>query len=66
MKTRRRIIVYIATSADGYIARLDGDVERLNRRPRDSITRSRNSKPRWVTRCIATLCSVIFSIPRFT
>lgn len=30
----RRIIVYIATSADGYIARPDGDVEWLNRRPR--------------------------------
>ena len=34
MKTTRRIIVYIATSADGYIARPDGDVEWLNRRPR--------------------------------
>jgi dihydrofolate reductase len=33
MKTKRRIIVYIATSADGYIARPDGDVEWLNRRP---------------------------------
>lgn len=33
MKSRRKIIVYIATSADGYIARLDGDVEWLNRRP---------------------------------
>jgi dihydrofolate reductase len=32
----RRIIVFIATSADGYIARLDGDVEWLNRRPRTS------------------------------
>jgi dihydrofolate reductase len=32
--TRRKIIVYIATSADGYIARPDGDVEWLNRRPR--------------------------------
>lgn len=31
----RRIIVYIATSADGYIARPDGDVDWLNRpRPR--------------------------------
>ena len=30
---RRKIIVYIATSADGYIARPDGDVEWLNRRP---------------------------------
>jgi dihydrofolate reductase len=30
----RKIIAYIATSADGYIARLDGDVEWLNRRPR--------------------------------
>jgi dihydrofolate reductase len=34
MKARRRIIVYIATSADGYIARPDGDVEWLNRRAR--------------------------------
>ena len=33
MKTGRKIIVYIATSADGYIARPDGDVEWLNRRP---------------------------------
>jgi dihydrofolate reductase len=33
MKARRRIIVYIATSADGYIARPDGGVEWLNRRP---------------------------------
>jgi dihydrofolate reductase len=34
MKAQRKIIVYIATSADGYIARPDGDVEWLNRRPR--------------------------------
>jgi dihydrofolate reductase len=34
MKARRKIIVYIATSTDGYIARPDGDVEWLNRRPR--------------------------------
>ena len=34
MGTKRKIIVYIATSADGYIARPDGDVEWLNRRPR--------------------------------
>ncbi len=33
MTQRRKIIVYIATSADGYIARPDGDVEWLNRRP---------------------------------
>src|ERR1051326_7308966 len=33
MKSRRKIIVYIATSADGYIARPDGDVEWLNRMP---------------------------------
>ena len=33
MNRRRQIIVYIATSADGYIARPDGDVEWLNRRP---------------------------------
>ncbi len=32
-KARRKIIVYIATSADGYIARPDGDVEWLNRLP---------------------------------
>lgn len=30
---RRKIIVYIAASADGFIARPDGDVEWLNRRP---------------------------------
>jgi dihydrofolate reductase len=30
----RKVIVNIATSADGYIARPDGDVEWLNRRPR--------------------------------
>jgi dihydrofolate reductase len=29
----RKIIVFIAASADGYIARPDGDVEWLNRRP---------------------------------
>jgi dihydrofolate reductase len=34
MKARRKIIVFIATSADGYIARPDGDVEWLNRLPR--------------------------------
>lgn len=33
MKSRRKIIVYIAISTDGYIARPDGDVEWLNRRP---------------------------------
>ncbi|HWC18571.1 MAG TPA: dihydrofolate reductase family protein [Terriglobales bacterium] len=33
MEARRKIIVYLATSADGYIARPDGDVEWLNRRP---------------------------------
>ena len=33
MKAQRKIIVYIATSADGYIARPNGDVEWLNRRP---------------------------------
>jgi dihydrofolate reductase len=32
MKARRKIIVYIATSADGYIARPDGDIDWLNRR----------------------------------
>jgi dihydrofolate reductase len=35
MTSQRRIIVYIATSADGYIARPDGDIEWLNRRPHD-------------------------------
>jgi len=34
MKAQRKFIVYIATSADGYIARPGGDVEWLNRRPR--------------------------------
>jgi dihydrofolate reductase len=34
MKAQRKIIVYIATSADGCIARPDGDIEWLNRRPR--------------------------------
>ena len=35
MKPRRKIIVYIATSADGYIARLDGSLDWRNRpRPR--------------------------------
>jgi dihydrofolate reductase len=33
MKSPRKIVVYIATSADGYIARPDGNVEWLNRRP---------------------------------
>ena len=31
MKAKRKIIVYIATSADGYIARLNGSVDWLNR-----------------------------------
>jgi len=34
MNTPRKIIAYLATSVDGYIARPDGDVEWLNRRPR--------------------------------
>jgi dihydrofolate reductase len=38
---RRRIIVQIATSADGYIARPDGDVEWLNRRARGDYGMSR-------------------------
>lgn len=33
MKRERKIIAYLAVSADGYIARPDGDVEWLNRRP---------------------------------
>jgi dihydrofolate reductase len=33
MKAQRKIIVYITTSADGYIALPDGDVDWLNRRP---------------------------------
>jgi dihydrofolate reductase len=36
MKSARKIIVSIATSADGYIARPNGDVEWLNRLPRKS------------------------------
>jgi len=34
MKAQRKITVFIATSADGYIARPNGDVEWLNRQPR--------------------------------
>lgn len=33
MKAQRKIIVCVAASADGYIARPDGDVEWLNRHP---------------------------------
>lgn len=33
MAARRRVIVHIATSADGYIARPDGDLEWLTSRP---------------------------------
>ncbi len=33
MRKRRKIIVHIATSADGYIARSDGDLEWLTSRP---------------------------------
>ena len=33
MTKRRRVIVHIATSADGYIARPDGDLEWLTSRP---------------------------------
>jgi dihydrofolate reductase len=33
MTTRRKVIVHIATSADGYIARPDGDLEWLTSRP---------------------------------
>ena len=33
MTKRRRVIVHIATSADGYIARPDGDIEWLTSRP---------------------------------
>ncbi len=33
MASRRKIIVHIATSADGYIARPDGDLEWLTSRP---------------------------------
>ncbi len=33
MKRARKIITYVATSADGYIARPNGDVEWLNRLP---------------------------------
>src|SRR3989442_5619682 len=45
MKARRKIIVYIATSADGYIARPDGDVKWLNRRPRPVDYGMRKSYP---------------------
>ena len=33
MTTRRKVIVNIATSADGYVARPDGDIEWLTSRP---------------------------------
>jgi len=33
VRKRRRVIVHIATSADGYIARSDGDLEWLTSRP---------------------------------
>ena len=33
MPKKRKVIAYLAASADGYIARPDGDVEWLNRRP---------------------------------
>ena len=33
MTNRRQVIVHIATSADGYIARVDGDLEWLTSRP---------------------------------
>ena len=33
MPKSRKVIAYLAASADGYIARPDGDVEWLNRRP---------------------------------
>ena len=33
MTNRRKVIVHIATSADGYIARPDGDIEWLTSRP---------------------------------
>jgi dihydrofolate reductase len=36
MKKERKIVASLAASADGYIARPDGDVEWLNRRPRAS------------------------------
>lgn len=36
MTPKRKIIAHLAASADGYIARPDGDVEWLNRLPRDA------------------------------
>ena len=33
MTKRRKVVVHIATSADGYIARTDGDIEWLTSRP---------------------------------
>ena len=51
MTTRRRVIVHIATSADGYIARPDGDLDWLTSRPApkgfygmDAFTKSVDTK----------------------
>ena len=51
MTNRRKVIVHIATSADGYIARPDGDLEWLTSRPApagfygmDAFTRSIDTK----------------------
>ena len=38
MTKRRKVIVHIATSADGYIARPDGDLEWLTSRPAPKVS----------------------------
>jgi len=50
MTQERKIIVHIATSADGYIARPDGSLDWLTSRPpRKGSTACRNSRARWTT-----------------
>jgi hypothetical protein len=63
MKSARKIIAYIATSADGYIARPNGDVEWLNRRPRKSDYGMNASTPRLTRSCgAAKLTTGLFPI----
>ena len=45
MTKRRKVIVHIATSADGYIARSDGDLEWLTSRPAPKGSRRHRHVP---------------------